>query len=219
MHVFTHNTLEPIVMRRIDSSFGRRYATPDGQLYPSVTTVLNFGPKPEIDAWRARVGEEEARRVSARSTIRGTAIHLLAEEYLRNRVPQVTWFDRDMWRSFKPLLNRIDNIRAIEGKLYSDRLKLAGTVDLIGDFDGVLSIIDFKTSKRIKTEEDILNYFIQCTAYACMVYERYALKIKQIAVLIAIDDEEPQVFVKKTNDYIDPLFDAINRYTSAQAHI
>ncbi len=190
----------------------RTYLTPDGQSYPSVTTVLGFEPKPGIEEWRKRVGEDEAKLIMNRAAARGTLIHKYAEDYLNNTVPNVSMFDMSMWNSFRNVLDNIDNVRLLEGKLYSHRLRMAGTCDCVAEYCGELSLIDFKTSLRLKCEKDILNYFLQCTAYACMVYELYNIKIKQIVVLIAVDDDEPQVFIKNISEYMEPLFDIIKRY-------
>lgn len=210
--VFEHAPLPKIELTRHDSLDGRRYLTPEGNKWPSVTTVINFEPKPGLEEWKNRIGEDAANAICKRAAARGTLIHSYAEDYLNNKEPSISMFDVDLWRKFSPILDRVNNIRLLEGKMYSDKLQLAGTVDCIGEFDGELSVIDFKTSSRLKSEDDILGYFLQCTAYACMAYERYDLRITRIAVLIAVDDEEPQIFIKSIKDYIDPLMDVINRY-------
>lgn len=214
--LFLHNSLPKIELVRLDSPNGRVYLTEDGKRYPSMTSVLGFESKPELEEWKARVGKEEAERVSARARGRGTLIHAYAEDYLNNKSVDVSMFDVDLWKKFRPVLDRIDNIRLLEGKLYSDKLEVSGTVDCVADFDGVTSGIDFKTAGRLKTEDEILSYFIQVTGYCCMVYERYGLKIRQIVVLIAVDNEDPQIFVRDIGQYLDPLFDIIKRY---KAHV
>lgn len=190
--------------------------TPEGHKYPSVTRVLGFEAKPELEEWKAKVGPEEAKAVSARAALRGTAIHQYTEDYLNNKTPNVMMFDTLMWKSFRPVLDDINNIRLIEGKLYSDKLELAGTTDVIADYKEKLSVIDIKTSKRWKKEEEIFGYFLQATAYACMVFERYGIVIKQIVILIAVDDMPPQVFVKNVGEYLHPLYDLIRRFKNAQ---
>lgn len=210
--MFTHNPLTPIEMLREERHGRRVYVTPSGKAYPSVTSVLGFEPKPEIEAWKARVGEEEAKAIMNRAAGRGTLIHSYAEDYLNNKVPNVSMFDIDMWKSLRPILDRIDNIQLLEGRLYSDKLEIAGACDCVADYIKVLSLVDFKSSGRLKSEAEILSYFLQATCYACMVYERYDLKIKQIVIIIAVDNESPQVFVKNIADYIEPLLDLIKRY-------
>lgn len=216
---FTHNRLPEIEMLRENRDGRRVYVTPEGLAYPSMTTVLGFEPKPEIEAWRAKVGEVEADAILRRAGIRGTAIHAYSEDYLNNKVPNISMFDLDMWRKFRPILDRIDNVRLLEGRLYSDKLEIAGTCDCVADYLGTLSLIDFKTSLRLKSESDILGYFIQTAGYACMVYERYGVRIKQLVVLIAVDNDEPQIFVKNIADYLEPLFDIIKRYKEHMRNI
>ena len=149
---------------------GKRYYTlEDGTRLPSVTTVLGAQKKAGIMAWRKKVGEEEANRVSRIATGRGTSVHTLCENYLNNDDLGSAMPDAlEMFLSIKPVLNRIDNIHYQECALWSKQLEMAGRVDCIGEFDGKLSVIDFKTSKRIKTEAHIEDYFCQTTAYALM---------------------------------------------------
>jgi genome maintenance exonuclease 1 len=184
----------------------RFYKTPEGLLYPSVTTITSQHGKDKILEWRKRVGEAEANRVSARASGRGTRVHKLCENYLNNEED----FARDtmpdalvMFKAIQPILDQyIDNIHALEVPLYSDHLKVAGRVDCIAEFDGKLSVIDFKTASKPKEEKWILNYFMQCSAYAVMYEERTGIPVPRIAVVIAVDGEQPQIFVKKHNDYI-----------------
>ena len=216
--MFKHDPLPKLELIRQDLPTGRVYITPEGHAYPSMTSVLGFEPNPHLDVWRARVGEAEANAVGARAANRGTIMHQYSEDYLSNKDPNVSMFDLSLWKRFRPVLNDLDNIRLLEGKLYSDRLQLAGTTDIIGDYKGILSICDVKTALRMKKEEDILNYFIQATGYACMAYERYGIMAKQIVILIAVDDHDPQVFVKKIGPYLEPLYDIIRRYKEFKAN-
>lgn len=214
---FIHNRLKVYELPRDETTGKRLYRTPEGKKYPSITTVLSAtSDNSWLNEWRAKVGEDEAKAISNRAAKRGTAIHAYSEDYLNNIAPNVNMFDGDMWKSFKPVLNAIDNIRMLEGRMYSDRLELAGTVDCIADYEGGLSIIDFKTSRRVKSASEILNYFIQATAYSLMAYERYGLKVKQLVILIAVDDSEPQIFIRKVKDYIPKLFEILKSYKDLQ---
>lgn len=191
----------------------RYYVTPDGDKFPSVTTVVGAQKKEKILEWRRKVGEEQANKVSRLATSRGTNVHTLCERYLNNEDMGVTMPDAlEMFRSIKPLLNRIDNIHYQEVALWSKKMKLAGRVDCIGEFDGVLSSIDFKTSKRSKTEEEIQDYFWQTAAYAIMYEELVGIPINQLVVIMAVEDEEPLLFVESTEDHIDGLVCAIKYY-------
>lgn len=193
----------------------RYYVTPDGVKLPSVTTVIGAKGKEAIMKWRKRVGEEEANKISRIASGRGTNLHTLCEKYLNNDPKYLMKVMPDalqMFKSIKPLLNRINNIHYQEQALWSVKIGMAGRVDCIGEFDGKLSVIDFKTSKRIKKREDIDNYFAQCVAYALMYEELVGQPIDQIVIIMAVDDEEPLLFVEKTEDHINTLLDYIKFY-------
>lgn len=193
---------------------GKRYYTlPDGEKLPSVTTVIGATKKKEIMAWRKRVGEEKANAISRKASGRGTDVHSLCEEYLNNKdivdpMPNA----KEMFFSIKPLLNRINNIHYQEQALWSTQLGLAGRVDCIAEFDGILSSIDFKTSKRIKTPDQIQDYFWQTCAYALMYEELVGNSIDQLVVIMAVENEAPLLFIEKTEDHIDGLVKAIQFY-------
>jgi len=200
----------------------RYYQLPDGTRLPSVTTVLAADPekKAAIAKWRQRVGAEEANRISKTATSRGTNLHTLCEKYLNNDPKYLLGAMPDaleMFKSIKPLLNRINNIHYQEQALWSVGLGMAGRVDCIAEFDGVLSVIDFKTSKRIKKKEDIENYFAQCVAYACMYEELIGTGIDQIVIIMAMTDGEPLLFVEKTEDHLNTLLNYIKMYRESVA--
>jgi genome maintenance exonuclease 1 len=193
---------------------GKRYYTlPDGTKLPSVTTVIGAKGKEAIMKWRKRVGEEEANKISRKASSRGTNVHTLCERYLNNEpVGEIMPDAKAMFLPLKPILNRINNIHYQECALWSVNLGMAGRVDCIGEFDGVLSVIDFKTSKRIKKKEDIDSYFAQCVAYACMYEELIGTGIDQIVIIMAVDNEEPLVFIEKTADHLNTLLEYIKFY-------
>jgi genome maintenance exonuclease 1 len=184
----------------------RFYKTPEGLLYPSVTTITSQHGKDKILEWRKRVGEEEANRISTKASSRGTRVHKICENYLNNEEDYARKTMPDsvaMFKSLQPLLDEhVNNIHALEIPLYSHHLKVAGRVDCIAEYDGKLSIIDFKTSSKLKDESWIKGYFMQCSAYAVMYEERTGIPVSQIVIMIAVDSEYPQVFIKKRNDYI-----------------
>ena len=194
-------------IKRIDGGAFRVYEVPNGNRYPSITSVLGHLPNPSLEAWKKRVGEVEAKRVSKKATDRGTRIHKLAEDFFLGHPLQIDMFDHDMWRTLEPVMNRIDNIHALEGKLYSDKLKVAGTVDCIAEFDGKLSIIDFKTSGKLKLINNITDYFVQATAYSVMFQELFNIAIPDITIIIGVDDEQPQIFQQKRSSFIPRLID------------
>ncbi len=193
------------------------YVTPDGNKYPSVTTVIGAKSKSSIVQWRKRVGEAEANRISSRAALRGTNLHLMNEDYLNNIFDEEKYKDKVlplfMFKHLKPFLNKINNIHVLEGALYSDRLQLAGRVDCIAEYENELAIIDFKTSTEPKKREWIENYIAQECAYAMMYYERTGIKVKKLVTLIACEDGEVQVFqeydIKK---YMGVLMSYINHW-------
>ena len=193
----------------------RYYMTPDGKKLPSVTTVVGAQKKQAIMEWRRRVGDEVANKISKQATSRGTNVHTLCEYYLNNepKPPGVVMPDaKEMFVSLKPLLNKINNIHYQEVGLWSNQLGLAGRVDCIGEYEGVLSVIDFKTSKKLKKIEDIQDYFWQTTAYALMYEELVGVPIDDLVIIMAVQDSEPVVFKQKTADHIDGLVEAIEYY-------
>ena len=189
----------------------RYYKAPDGLSYPSVTSVLGAKKdKKHLDAWIQRVGVEKAEQIKVQAGNRGTAIHTICESYLLNeeRYPDnVMPVNVMTFKKIKPVLDaRVGNVYAIEAALFSNTLHTAGRTDCIAEFDGVLSIVDFKTSLKPKKEEWITDYFLQATCYSLMAEELSDLVIPQIAIVIAVDGEdEAQVFVKQKQDYVDQV--------------
>jgi hypothetical protein len=194
----------------------RHYQTPEGKDYPSVTTVLSILSEDGIAEWRARVGEEEANKISHRAASRGTAVHSIIENYLNNEEEFQKGFMPNVIQDFRgvqPLLDsRIGRIYAQEAALYSDHLGMAGRVDCVAEFDGVLSIIDFKTSRKPKKKEWITNYFIQESAYAIMWEERTGMPITNLVTLMAVDNGEPMVFKEHRDNWTEKLIETINEY-------
>lgn len=184
---------------------GRTYHTPDGD-FQSVTTIIGRSEDSTwLDDWKKRVGEETAEQVSLQARVRGTAIHDMAEKYMLND-PQ--WRRGHMPTNIitfnkirKVLDENVDVVYGVEYPLWSKMLNTAGRSDLPARFKGVDSIVDFKTSKKLKTRDDIHGYFVQSTCYALMFEERTGLKIPQIAICIAVDEDESQVFVEKASTW------------------
>jgi hypothetical protein len=214
---FNHKLLEPINLTSVTGDTGRFYTTPEGNVYPSVTTVLGSFKKEGIEQWRARVGEEEANRVSKLASSRGTAVHKLAEDYLLNKddydVGSMPSNAEMFNKQIKTYLDQYcDEVYGIESALYSDKLKTAGRCDLIARIHNIRTIGDFKTSAKLKREEWIENYFLQCATYAIMLKERYNLWAPQICVMIATDEGILQPFVKQTVQYVEKVNDLFADY-------
>ena len=182
----------------------RFYVTPDGNSYPSITTILSLQEKPGIDKWKEKVGEKEAKRISQESMRIGTAVHQMAEFYLSNYIIKLKNEEKkivDTFNRLRFLLGNINNIVGVEIPLFSDLLRVAGTTDCIAEYNGELSVIDFKTSRRPKKEEWIDDYYMQTFAYKLMFEEMTGIEIKQIVILVAcVEQFEVQVFKKPAKD-------------------
>lgn len=198
-----HISLDYPKLVQINLPDRRVYEVPGGNRYPSITTVLSeSSEKGWLDEWRARVGDEEADKVSARARHRGTALHGYCEDYLNNKKPNVSMFDLEQFNQFKKALVRIDDVFGIEKAVYSNKFQTAGTKDCGASFDKVPSIIDWKTSKVEKKREDIPDYFIQGSFYAIAMYEMFGMKIDNIVIVMAVDGgKEPLIFKEKVRDW------------------
>ena len=215
--MFTHCPPKELPnLESVTQADGKRYyVTPSGKRLPSVTTVVGAKKKQSIMEWRKRVGEVEANRISKLATGRGNRVHLLAEKYINNE--KIVWQKEmpdavEMFRTLIKPMQNINNIHYQEQALWSEGLGMAGRVDLIAEWNSVLSVIDFKTSKKLKTASDVPEYFAQCTAYACMYEELVGTPIDQIVVLMAVENEQPLVFIEKTQDHLNNLLDHISFY-------
>jgi len=182
----------------------RFYVTPEGNFYPSITTILSLQDKPGLKKWRETVGEKEAKRISQDSMRIGTAVHQMAEFYLSNYIIKLKDEDKkivDTFNRLRFLLGNINNIVGLEIPLFSDLLRVAGTTDCIAEYNGQLSIIDFKTSRKPKKEEWIDDYYMQTFAYKLMFEEMTGIEIQQIVILVAcVESFDVQVFKKPAKD-------------------
>lgn len=217
--MFNHikHNLPQLIQENVD---GRRlYVSPTGDKYPSVTTVLADYNKEGLMEWRKKVGEEKANQISRAATTRGSGVHSVIERYLKNEdvsgiemMPNV----KSLFVRMKEELVKIDNIHCIEDRLFSHKLKLAGTVDCIAEHKGILSVIDFKTSIRLKKKENIGNYFMQCAAYADMFTEMTSIPITQVIVLIGVDTanfcQTLKIEGSELNKYKEQLQSYIDKY-------
>ena len=202
-----------------NASTGRTYLTPKGKRYPSITSVLSALSKDKIQEWRSRVGVEEASRVSRVAASRGTSVHSLVEDFLNGKpvdLKKAMPNTLSAFNSIKPILKtRIGNILIQEAGLYSDHLGVAGRVDIVAEFDNKLSIVDIKTSTRIKDKDEVHNYFMQETAYAIMFEERTGIPITSIVTIIAVDFAPPIVFKEHRDNWTKPLLEAIKTHRHA----
>ena len=194
---------------------GRQYVDPEGNKYPSITTVLSILSEDGIRAWRARVGEEEANRISRQASSRGTTVHNIIEKYVANNPEYIKGEMPHNIQTFKDVQKVIDEgvtkVYQQEAPLYSKHLGVAGRVDCVGQWNGKDSIIDWKTSRKFKKKEWVSGYFMQCAAYAIMWEERTGMPIKQLVVCIA-GDMGHQVFIEDRDNWTGELLNTINEY-------
>jgi len=194
----------------------RRYTTPDG-VFPSVTTVTGWAKRAFFAKWR-RENPDESRRILAR----GTRVHAIIEDLLQNRIETTLTEaagteELDMFHTMQPYLDCIDNIRAIEVPLWSKKIGLAGRTDCIAEYNGNLSVVDFKTSKNPKSEDAISDYFTQGAAYALMWQDLTGQRVDNITIIMGVASTgECQVFEAHTRDWVEPLVDAIALWRSEQ---
>ena len=189
--------LQPLEREHIDGV--RYYKIPDEDeliKMVSITSVTSHFNKEIFVKWRKKVGNEEADRITKAATTRGTDMHTLTEHYLKNDqvLPEVPPISDFLFKISKGELNKIDNIHSLEGALYSKQLGIAGTVDCIAEYDGELSIIDFKTSKKPKPRDWIEHYFVQAMAYGCMLYELKNISVKKLVIIMACENGECVVY-------------------------
>jgi len=199
-----------------EANGSRQYTTPDG-VFPSVTTVTGWAKRKFFAKWR-RENPEESKRILSR----GTRVHALIEDYLQNRFEAslqeaAGTEELDMFHTMQPYLDCIDNIRAIEVPLWSKKIGLAGRTDCIAEYNGNLSVIDFKTSKNPKSEDAIGDYFTQGAAYALMWQDLTGQRVDNITIIMGVASTgECQVFEAHTRDWVEPLVDAIALWKSEQ---
>jgi len=189
--------LEPLKRETIDGV--RYYSIPDVEeliKLVSITSITSHFNKEIFVNWRKKVGDVEADRITKAATTRGTDMHTLTEHYLKNdeKLPKVPPISDFLFKIAKGELNKIDNIYALEGPLYSKQLGIAGTVDCIGEYNGELSIIDFKTSKQPKPRNWVEHYFVQAMAYGCMLYEMRDISVKKLVIIMACENGECKVY-------------------------
>lgn len=218
---FTHLTaITPVELKTIEGPAGRKYITPEGNKYPSITTVLGAGDKPWLKEWRNMLGDAKADKEMKRASDRGTAVHLMIERFLNNEENPTRGMALEHIAEFNSVrlhLKKIDNIYTQESALWSDILRVAGRVDCIGEYQGKLSIIDFKTSTNNKTDTMIQDYFLQTTAYALMFEERYGIQIEQVVIIMSVEKGVlPLVFKQPTEPYFGPLLHRIQKYHASQ---
>ena len=217
--MFIHNEVSVPELSTKNLNRKRFYQTPDGKLYPSITTVLQKRKMAGLMEWRKNVGDDVANYIARTAAHRGTKVHHMCEDFLNNNFDEEThkknFLPYVLFGQMKPvLMQKVNNILAQECGLYTDKYRVAGRVDCIAEYNGVKSIIDFKTSRKERNDDWNESYYIQASAYAEMFEERTGIEINQIVILVVTEDGVVQEFVKDKGEYIPMLVEAIDDFTT-----
>lgn len=212
---------EPLSLPKLERTHigeKRLYFRPDNKekKYISITTITSFFNRKIFIDWRKKVGNEEADKITNAATRRGTDLHTLNECYLQNIFPpDVPEISKKLFEVNKPALDKIGKILGIELGMFSDYLGIAGTCDLIAEFDGELAIIDYKTSKKPKPREWLEHYFVQCCAYAFMLKELTGLEVKKFVIIMSCENGELSIYEERDiAKYIKLLVKYIKHYVT-----
>ena len=220
--MFTHSDVPfvPVERETIDGvRYYKVFGTEELVRMPSITSVISWRNRDKFKKWRAKVGEEVANNITRKATHRGTDAHTLIEEYLNNSdtFSDVLPLSQFLFKQAKPTLNKIDNILCQETALYSTQLGIAGSVDCIAEYEGELAVIDFKTSAKPKPREWIEDYFVQCAAYACMLYEMKGIVVKKFVIIMTCEDGEVEVYEERDKKkYINLLSEYIREFVESK---
>jgi hypothetical protein len=214
---FVHTPIKVPKLKRFHIDGKRFYQREDSdskQTFISITTVTSNYSKEKFKEWRLKIGEDEANRITSLATKRGTGMHTLVENFLENKpLPKAAPLHKLLFDIAKPELKKIDNILGVEIGLFSEYFGIAGTCDTIAEYDGILSIIDYKSSERPKPREWIESYFVQAMAYAIMLYELTGIKAEQLVIIMACENGEVEVYIETDfKKYIKLLREYINKF-------
>ena len=218
MH-FKHRPVEIEELSTQTINRKRFYQTPEGKLYPSITTVLQKQKMKGLMEWRQKVGDDVANYIARTAANRGTKVHHMCEDFLNNNfdeeIHKKNFLPYVLFGQIKPvLMQKVNNIFAQECGLYSDKYRVAGRVDCIAEYNKTPSIIDFKTSTKERNDEWNESYYIQASAYAEMFEERTGIEINQIVILVVTEDGIVQEFIKTKHDYLPLLVEVIDDFTT-----
>ena len=220
MHTFTHIPTNLPLCKLDESNRSHVYTTPSGKKLTSVTTMLNKTKSEEskegLKNWRERVGEPVVKYIFSESTIIGTETHKLNENYINmiENNEKYHLLSHAHHYNFRPFLDKITNVYGVESKLFSEKLGLAGTADLIAEYDGKLSLIDYKTKRSLQRKDWMIDYFIQTTAYSVMWEEMTNQKIKQLVILVSSEKNTIQEFIDTPINYLDELNSRVVEYNN-----
>jgi len=204
---------EPVLLDRED---GHWYQTKFDKVYPSISTILS-ATAPEhkkngLAIWKENEPAHEYITKQAQDI--GTQSHKMIEDYLSNNLvmDEFDLLPIAHFNNLKPFLENISNVTCIEQRMYSDKLKVAGTSDLIAEYNGELSIIDYKTKRKPQIDEYMYEYYLQTTCYAHMFQEVTGHSINQVVILVSSEKNTRQEFIKTCDDYVEPMRERVEKY-------
>ena len=218
MAKFNHVPVNFTQSELIEKDDGHYYQTPSGVIYPSITTMLQKTQTPEkqqgLQNWREQ--EIASDYITQQAAIIGSETHKLIENYLNGDeiLESFRLFSEAHFNNLLPFVDKINDIRGIELRLYSDKMKLAGTSDCIAEYGGKLSIIDYKTKRSNQREEWLTDHFIQATSYGAMFKELTGIKVEQIVILVSSEKNTRMEFIKNPDDYLSLLEQRIDQFYS-----
>ena len=216
MSSYNHIPINFQQAKLIEKDNAHYYETPSGEIFPSITTILqktmSIEKKESLQNWKDK--EVAAEYITSEAATIGTETHKLIENYINDvrQTDEVRLLTVAHFNNLIPFLQKIDDVHGTELRLYSDTMKLAGTSDCIAKYDGELSIIDYKTKRSNQKEEWMTDHFIQGTAYAEMFKELTGIEVKQIVILVSSEKNSRMEFVKNTKGYKDLLTQRLNQY-------
>ena len=216
MSLYNHIPINFKQAKLIEKDNAHFYQTPTGEIYPSITTILqgtmSDEKKVSLQNWKEQ--EIAADYITQEAATIGTETHKLIENYINEvkQADEVRLLSVAHFNNLIPFLQRINDVYGTELRLYSNIMKLAGTSDCIANYDGELSIIDYKTKRSNQKEEWMTDHFIQGTAYSQMFKELTGIEVKQVVILVSSEKNSRMEFVKNTEDYKDLLTKRLNQY-------
>ena len=217
MRVFHKDIIELPPVERVTIDGMRHYKLKDRTAaYPSVTTVLDSLVKEGLEEWKEAVGPEMAKAWMVKGSRRGSAAHEMIENYIfgypeKKRMPN----ELDLFLKLKSAADKhLDNIICVEGQMVSDYLKVGGTVDLVADWDGKRSIIDWKTARKPRQLEWCDAYFMQEAAYAIMFEENTGVPINNLVTVVACETGDIQILKQPRNKWAHKFIELRNKLPS-----
>jgi genome maintenance exonuclease 1 len=223
--MYIPNKYNYVPMSRVEIDGKRRYATPDGEKLPSVTTILDATKSEEskkaLMEWRKRVGAQKAQEITTEAAGRGTRMHKWLENYIKTGAtgePGSNPYSLQSHTMAQTIISegliKCNEYWGTEVPLYYPKI-YAGTTDLVGVHDGDEAIMDHKQTNKPKKREWIEDYFVQLAAYANAHNEVHGTKIRKGVIFMCSADNLYQEFILEGSDfdkYSDIWFNRVEKY-------